>query len=197
MRKYTAAQIIGFILSFFLPPVSVWFTEGFAIDFWINAILSLIGLIPGSIHATYIWIIWIERKWKTHHGKEVTDHPFLIFSNQFEQRSRWKGNGQDGIFGTYSSQLEFKAAIKLIFLLAGYIDDNIKGGHGHNVVGGNVDPEQARVIEKKHEPEIPTAPVASTAPAHHAPAPAAHTGAPATTVPTAGAAHAATTTSTV
>jgi len=125
MRKYSIGQVIGFILSFFLPPVAVWFTEGFGIDFWLNVILCIIGYIPGSIHATYIWIIWIERKWQTHHGKEVTNHPFLIFSQEFEIRSRWKGNGQDGFFG--------------------YFDDNIKGGTGPNV-GGDVDLEQARPV---------------------------------------------------
>jgi len=99
MRKYSPAQILGFILSLFIPPISVWFTEGFGIDFWLNILLCLFGLIPGSIHATYIWIIWIERKWQTHHGKPATEHPLLIFSKEFENRSRWKGNGQDGFFG--------------------------------------------------------------------------------------------------
>lgn len=99
MRKYTAAQILGFVLSFFIPPIAVWFTEGFGVDLWLNVILCLFGLIPGSIHATYIWIVWIERKWQTHHGAQVTEHPFLVFSAEFEQRSRWKGNGQDGFFG--------------------------------------------------------------------------------------------------
>ncbi|CZR61809.1 uncharacterized protein PAC_11706 [Phialocephala subalpina] len=126
MRKYSFPQIIAFVLSFFLPPIAVWFTEGFGIDFWINIILTILGFIPGSIHATYIWVVWIERKWQTHHGKEVTKHPFLIFSKEFEIRSRWKGNGQDGFFG--------------------YFDDNIKGGYGSNTVGGDVDLEQARPV---------------------------------------------------
>lgn len=127
MRKYTAAQIIGAILSLFLPPVAVWLTEGFGIDFWINLILTLIGIIPGSIHSIYIWVVWVERKWETHHGRDVTTHPFLVFSKEFEQRSRWKGNGQDGFFG--------------------YFDDNLKGGEGRaNTVGGIPDPEQARPI---------------------------------------------------
>lgn len=98
-RKYSGAQIIGFILSLFLPFVAVWLVEGFGVDFWINIVLLLFGWIPASIHATYIWIVWIERKWQTHHGSPVTNHPFLIFSGEFEQRSRWKGNGQDGFFG--------------------------------------------------------------------------------------------------
>ncbi|GAB7342167.1 hypothetical protein MBLNU457_g0425t1 [Dothideomycetes sp. NU457] len=127
MRKYTPAQIIVAILSLFIPPAAVWLCEGFGIDFWINVILCFLGWIPGSIHSIYIWFVWVERKWKTHHGESVTEHPFLVFSGEFEQRSRWKGNGQDGWFG--------------------YFDDNLKGGEGRaNTVGGQVDPEQARPI---------------------------------------------------
>ncbi|KAF2771487.1 hypothetical protein EJ03DRAFT_349500 [Teratosphaeria nubilosa] len=111
VRKYSGAQILGFILSLIIQRVAVWFTQGF-----------------GSIHATYIWVVWIERKWQTHHGKDVTSHPPLIFSKEFEQRSRWKGNGYDGFFG--------------------HFDDNIVGGEGkRNTVGGTVDPEQARPVQ--------------------------------------------------
>lgn len=102
MRKYTGAQILLGILALFLPPVAVYLVEGLGIDFWINIILCILGYVPGSIHSTYIWLVWVERKWQTHHGKEVTDHPFLVFSKEFEQRSRWAGNGQDGFFGEYA-----------------------------------------------------------------------------------------------
>lgn len=52
-------------------------------------------------YCRYVWFVWVERKWQTHHGKDVTKHPFLIFSKEFEERSRWKGNGQDGFFGMW------------------------------------------------------------------------------------------------
>jgi len=100
MRSCTRFQIFGFILSFFIPPIAVYFTEGCGIDFWIDCLLCCFGIIPGSIYATYIWIVWVERKWQTKHGQDVTSHPPLIFSKEFEERSRWKGNGQDGVFGT-------------------------------------------------------------------------------------------------
>lgn len=103
MRKYTPAQIIVAILSLFIPPAAVWLCEGFGIDFWINVVLCILGWIPGSIHSIYIWFVWVERKWKTHHGESVTEHPFLVFSSEFEQRSRWKGNGQDGWFGRWTT----------------------------------------------------------------------------------------------
>jgi uncharacterized membrane protein YqaE (UPF0057 family) len=57
MRKYGAAQIIGFVPSLFLLPVDVWFTEGLGIDFWINFILCRLGFTPGPIHSAYSWVV--------------------------------------------------------------------------------------------------------------------------------------------
>jgi uncharacterized membrane protein YqaE (UPF0057 family) len=139
MRKYSLGQIVGFILALFLPPVAVWFTEGFGIDFWLNCLLTILGYIPGSIHAVYIWIFWIQRKWTTKNGGQVTLHPLLIFSKEFEVRSRWKGNGQDGFFGRTVSSVNLGSCANVG---KGYFDDNIKGGSGKEV-GGDVDPEKA------------------------------------------------------
>ncbi|KAI9294952.1 UPF0057-domain-containing protein [Neoconidiobolus thromboides FSU 785] len=44
------------IVSFFLPPVGVFIKRGLRADFWINLGLTLLGYIPGMIHAWYIII---------------------------------------------------------------------------------------------------------------------------------------------
>ncbi|WP_339135957.1 MAG: YqaE/Pmp3 family membrane protein [Candidatus Electrothrix sp. GW3-4] len=43
------------ILSVIIPPVGVFLQVGFGLHFWINILLTLLGYIPGLIHA--IWII--------------------------------------------------------------------------------------------------------------------------------------------
>ena len=48
-------DIIRIILSILLPPVGVFLQVGIGIQFWINILLTLLGYIPGVIHA--IWII--------------------------------------------------------------------------------------------------------------------------------------------
>jgi uncharacterized membrane protein YqaE (UPF0057 family) len=43
------------VLSVIIPPVGVFLQVGFRWPFWLNILLTLIGYIPGLIHA--IWII--------------------------------------------------------------------------------------------------------------------------------------------
>ncbi len=46
--------IIRIIIALFLPPVAVFLTVGFGGAFWINIILTLFGIFPGSIHALFV-----------------------------------------------------------------------------------------------------------------------------------------------
>ncbi|QIK40093.1 YqaE/Pmp3 family membrane protein [Pontivivens nitratireducens] len=49
------ADLIRVILSVLLPPLGVFFQVGLGLQFWINIVLTLLGYIPGVVHA--IWII--------------------------------------------------------------------------------------------------------------------------------------------
>lgn len=49
-------DIIRTILSVILPPVGVFLQVGIGKHFWINILLTLLGYIPGVVHA--IWVIW-------------------------------------------------------------------------------------------------------------------------------------------
>ncbi|MEN9519504.1 MAG: hypothetical protein RLZZ381_2092 [Cyanobacteriota bacterium] len=48
-------DVIRILLSILIPPLGVFLQVGIGIDFWINILLTLLGYIPGLIHA--IWII--------------------------------------------------------------------------------------------------------------------------------------------
>jgi uncharacterized membrane protein YqaE (UPF0057 family) len=43
-----------------LPPVGVFLRVGFGLHFWLNILLTLLGYIPGLVHA--IWIIATKSK---------------------------------------------------------------------------------------------------------------------------------------
>ncbi|WP_137167100.1 YqaE/Pmp3 family membrane protein [Salinimonas lutimaris] len=47
-------DIIRILLSILLPPVGVFLQVGIGAQFWINILLTLLGYIPGIIHAVYI-----------------------------------------------------------------------------------------------------------------------------------------------
>jgi uncharacterized membrane protein YqaE (UPF0057 family) len=48
-------DIVRLIAAIFLPPLGVFLQEGLGTQFWINVLLTLLGYIPGIIHA--VWII--------------------------------------------------------------------------------------------------------------------------------------------
>ncbi|MGC1481714.1 MAG: YqaE/Pmp3 family membrane protein [Chthoniobacterales bacterium] len=49
-------DIIRIILAILLPPLGVFLQVGLGTQFWINVILTILGYIPGIIHALYIII---------------------------------------------------------------------------------------------------------------------------------------------
>ncbi|KAI9005203.1 stress response RCI peptide [Gaertneriomyces semiglobifer] len=50
----TGGQLCSYLLAFFLPPLGVFFKRGCTADLFINIALTLLGYIPGIIHAFYI-----------------------------------------------------------------------------------------------------------------------------------------------
>ena len=48
-------SLLRIIFAIILPPLGVFFTVGIKLAFWINILLTLLGFLPGIIHA--VWII--------------------------------------------------------------------------------------------------------------------------------------------
>lgn len=48
-------SLLNVALAILLPPVSVFLNEGIGITLVINIVLTIVGWIPGSIHA--VWIL--------------------------------------------------------------------------------------------------------------------------------------------
>ncbi|KAJ9618729.1 plasma membrane proteolipid Pmp3 [Taxawa tesnikishii (nom. ined.)] len=51
---FTGSDIIKIIFAIILPPVGVFLETGCNVDFFINILLTILGYIPGIIHALYI-----------------------------------------------------------------------------------------------------------------------------------------------
>jgi len=52
----TAADPLKIILAILLPPVGVFAEVGLKGHFWLNILLTLLGYIPGIVHALYVII---------------------------------------------------------------------------------------------------------------------------------------------
>ena len=51
--------ILKIILSIFLPPVAAYLQVGISTHFWVNIVLTLLGGIPGVIHA--LWLVLTKK----------------------------------------------------------------------------------------------------------------------------------------
>ena len=47
-------DLLRILLSILLPPLGVALEVGITKHFWINVILTLLGYVPGLVHAIYI-----------------------------------------------------------------------------------------------------------------------------------------------
>ena len=48
-------DLIRILLAIVLPPLGVFLQVGFGLHFWLNILLTLLGYLPGIVHA--VWII--------------------------------------------------------------------------------------------------------------------------------------------
>lgn len=47
-------DLLRIILSVLLPPLGVFLQVGLGAQFWLNVLLTLLGYIPGLVHAIYV-----------------------------------------------------------------------------------------------------------------------------------------------
>jgi uncharacterized membrane protein YqaE (UPF0057 family) len=48
-------DLVRIVCAILLPPLGVFLQVGIGLQFWINILLTLLGYIPGIVHA--VWII--------------------------------------------------------------------------------------------------------------------------------------------
>lgn len=49
------SSLIRILLAIFLPPLAVLVTAGIGVQFFLNILLTLLGIVPGMVHA--LWIV--------------------------------------------------------------------------------------------------------------------------------------------
>ncbi len=53
-------SILNLILAIFLPPVGAFLQVGASKHFFINIVLTILGVLPGVLHA--VWLVVTEKK---------------------------------------------------------------------------------------------------------------------------------------
>ncbi|ESR22580.1 Stress induced hydrophobic peptide [Lutibaculum baratangense AMV1] len=54
-RRGDKMDVLRILVAIILPPVGVFMQVGLGLHFWLNILLTILGYVPGIIHA--VWII--------------------------------------------------------------------------------------------------------------------------------------------
>lgn len=54
-NRESFVDVVRVLLAILLPPVGVFLHVGIGLHFWINLLLTILGYVPGIIHA--IWVL--------------------------------------------------------------------------------------------------------------------------------------------
>jgi uncharacterized membrane protein YqaE (UPF0057 family) len=54
-RRPVIALVLKILLAIVLPPVGAFLCVGIGLHFWLNILLTILGILPGQIHA--VWLV--------------------------------------------------------------------------------------------------------------------------------------------
>jgi uncharacterized membrane protein YqaE (UPF0057 family) len=54
------SNLVLILLAIFLPPVAAFLVVGLGMHFWLNILLTLLGGLPGMVHA--LWLVASKSK---------------------------------------------------------------------------------------------------------------------------------------
>jgi uncharacterized membrane protein YqaE (UPF0057 family) len=52
-------ELVKILCAIFIPPVAAYLQVGISTHFWINIVLTLLGGIPGMVHA--LWLVFSKQ----------------------------------------------------------------------------------------------------------------------------------------
>lgn len=89
----TLREICLTLIKYTVPPVGVFLIAGCGADLLINICLTLLGYIPGHIHAFYLEYVYYERRDRGNHGSYAAP-------GVYSERVLAGGGGQGQSYGT-------------------------------------------------------------------------------------------------
>jgi uncharacterized membrane protein YqaE (UPF0057 family) len=55
LQHLSGSDVAFMILALIMPPIAVLLKVGLTVHFWVNLILTILGVLPGQIHA--LWVV--------------------------------------------------------------------------------------------------------------------------------------------
>ena len=84
MGSDTAPAFLIVLITLFVPPIGVLIVSGCGADFLINLCLTLLGYIPGHIHAFYIEYVYFDRRARMRDGAILTERAPGVYSERVQ-----------------------------------------------------------------------------------------------------------------
>jgi len=60
-----SVDILRIVLAIILPPLGVFLQVGLTKHFWINVLLTILGYVPGLIHAVWVIATFPRKEWSS------------------------------------------------------------------------------------------------------------------------------------
>ncbi|KAE8380798.1 putative stress response RCI peptide [Aspergillus bertholletiae] len=88
----TCSMLCLIFITLFIPPLGVFLISGCSTDFFINILLTILGYLPGHIHAFYLEYVYYNKR-----GGETGRAPG-VYSERIQ-----RGDGYETTYGTIRS----------------------------------------------------------------------------------------------
>ncbi|KAI0140384.1 hypothetical protein LQW54_002302 [Pestalotiopsis sp. IQ-011] len=79
-----ASALLVVLITILLPPVGVWAVAGCGADLFINICLTLLGYIPGHIHAFYLEYVYYDRREQAREGRFAAKRAAGVYSDRVQ-----------------------------------------------------------------------------------------------------------------
>jgi len=84
MSSDAAPALLIVLITILLPPIGVLMVAGCGADFFINICLTLLGYIPGHIHAFYIEYVYFDRRARAREGALTGQEAPGVYSDRVQ-----------------------------------------------------------------------------------------------------------------
>ncbi|KAH7318494.1 plasma membrane proteolipid 3 [Stachybotrys elegans] len=79
-----ASAVLLVLITILVPPVGVWAVAGCGMDLFINICLTILGYIPGHIHAFYVEWVYFDRREQAHEGRLAPRRAAGVYSENVQ-----------------------------------------------------------------------------------------------------------------
>ncbi|EXJ76598.1 uncharacterized protein A1O5_01106 [Cladophialophora psammophila CBS 110553] len=80
----TIPALLIILITILCPPVGVYLVAGCGADLFVNICLTLLGYLPGHIHAFYIEYVYFDRRDRARHGQLTGRHAPGVYSERVQ-----------------------------------------------------------------------------------------------------------------